>query len=130
MTERNVHILYNGRCPVCRAEIGHYRARTEAAGAPLRFEDLNETRLQDWRIGPDQAMRRMHGRMPDGRIVSGVEAFALIWERLPGMGWMARAVRLPVIRPLAAFAYDRIAAPWLYRRHKRRLALDEAAGRS
>jgi predicted DCC family thiol-disulfide oxidoreductase YuxK len=119
----DIHILYNDRCPVCRAEIAHYRARAKAADAPLVFEDLNQADLDGWRLTPDQAMRRMHAKLPDGRIVSGVEAFALIWERLPRMGWMARLVRLPGIRGLAGFAYNRIAAPWLYHRHKRRMAL-------
>jgi len=41
----DVHILYNGACPVCRAEIHHYRDSAEAAGAPLRFDDLNASDL-------------------------------------------------------------------------------------
>ena len=64
-----------------------------------------------------------------GRIVSGVEAFALIWKRLPRYGWLARLVRLPGVRGLAGFAYNRLAAPFLYRRHKRRMALEAAETR-
>jgi predicted DCC family thiol-disulfide oxidoreductase YuxK len=125
-----VHILYNGACPVCRAEIHHYRESAEAAAAPLRFDDLNATDLGNWRLTDDQAARRLHARLPDGRIVSGVEAFALIWERLPRYGWLARLVRLPGVRMLAGFAYNRIAAPLLYRRHKRRMALEAAETRA
>jgi hypothetical protein len=33
-------------------------------------------------------------------------------------------VRFPVIHGLASLAYNRIAAPILYRRHKRRMALE------
>ncbi|MBY6201248.1 DUF393 domain-containing protein [Maritalea mobilis] len=124
-----VRILYNDRCPICRAEIAHYRAKAEAAQAPLVFDDLNQTDLAAWHLTPDQAKRRVHARLPDGRIISGVPAFARIWGTLPGMGWMARAVNLPVIRPLAELAYNRIAAPWLYRRHLRREALDERRAR-
>jgi predicted DCC family thiol-disulfide oxidoreductase YuxK len=72
----------------------------------------------------DQAARRLHARLPDGRIVSGVEAFALIWELLPRYRWLARLVRLPDQPGLAGLAYNRIAAPILYRRHKRRMALE------
>jgi predicted DCC family thiol-disulfide oxidoreductase YuxK len=125
----DTRILYNARCPVCRAEIAHYRARAEAAEAPLVFDDLNAVDLSGWAMTPDQAKRRMHARLPDGRIISGVPAFAEIWARLPGMEWMARAVRWPVIQPLATLAYDRIAAPWLYRRHLRREALDGGGAR-
>ncbi|KPQ15048.1 MAG: hypothetical protein HLUCCO18_13595 [Rhodobacteraceae bacterium HLUCCO18] len=125
----DVHILYNGACPVCRAEIHHYRGSAEAAGAPLRFDDLNASDLGGWRMTDDEAARRLHARLPDGRIVSGVEAFALIWERLPRYGWLARLVRLPGVRGLAGFAYNRLAAPFLYRRHKRRMALEAAETR-
>jgi predicted DCC family thiol-disulfide oxidoreductase YuxK len=122
-----VHILYNGACPVCRAEIHHYRKASDKAGAAMRFEDFNTVDLETWRMTEDQAARRLHARLPDGRIVSGVEAFALIWERLPRSRWLARLVRLPLINPVAEMAYNRIAAPVLYRRHNRRMAL-EAAG--
>jgi predicted DCC family thiol-disulfide oxidoreductase YuxK len=126
---KNIHVLYNDACPICRAEIRHYRTRAEAAQAPLVFDDLNVADLGGWRMTADQARRRMHARLPDGTIVSGVEAFALIWERLPGYGWLARIVRLPGLRGLADLAYNRIAAPWLYRRQKRREALEGARAR-
>ena len=125
-----LHILYNGACPVCRAEIHHYRDASEKAGAAMRFDDLNAVDLGDWRLNADQAARRLHARHPDGRIVSGVEAFALIWDRLPRYRWLARMVRLPVVDGLAGFAYNRIAAPVLYRRHKRRMALEAARPRA
>jgi predicted DCC family thiol-disulfide oxidoreductase YuxK len=127
MTE--TRILYNDACPICRAEIRHYQARAERASAPLSFDDLNATDLEGWDMTPDQAKRRLHARLPDGTIVSGVEAFALIWERLPGYGWLARLVRLPGLRGLAEFSYNRIAAPWLYARQKRREALEGARAR-
>ncbi len=53
-------ILYNDRCPICRAEIAHYRRRVDASGAPLVFEDLNTADLQGWHLTEDQAKRRMH----------------------------------------------------------------------
>lgn len=115
-------ILYNDRCPICRAEIAHYRKRAEAAAAPLSFEDLNTADLGDWALTADQAKRRLHAALPDGRIVSGIPAFAAIWTALPGMGWLARLVLMPGVRGIADVAYNRIAAPWLYRRQMRREA--------
>jgi predicted DCC family thiol-disulfide oxidoreductase YuxK len=116
------HILYNDRCPICRAEIAHYRARAEKSGAPLVFEDLNTADLDGWALTEDQAKRRLHAALGDGRIVSGVPAFAAIWAALPGMGWLARLVMLPGLHGVADLAYNRIAAPWLYRRQLRREA--------
>jgi predicted DCC family thiol-disulfide oxidoreductase YuxK len=112
-------ILYNDRCPICRAEIAHYRKRAEASAAPLVFEDLNTADLGGWRLTPDQAKRRLHAALPDGQIISGIPAFAAIWAALPGMGWLARLVMLPGLRHLADLAYNRLAAPWLYHRQLR-----------
>lgn len=120
-------ILYNDRCPICRAEIAHYRKRAETAGAPLVFEDLNHADLGGWGLTPDQAKRRLHATLPDGQIVSGLPAFAAIWAALPGMGWLARVAMAPGLRQLADLLYNRVAAPWLYRRQLRREARGLAA---
>lgn len=114
-------ILYNGRCPICSAEIAHYRARAAATGADLSFIDLNTAPLDDWGISADQAMRRLHARH-DGRILSGFPAFLLIWQALPRWRWLARMVALPGLRHAVGLLYDRVAAPILYRLHMRREA--------
>lgn len=120
MRMKHTRVLYNGRCPICRAEISQYARRAETLGAPLLFEDLHEAPLAEWGLSADAAKRRLHAHLPDGRRVSGIEAFAAIWDHLPKMRWMARAVRLPVIGPLTRLAYDHAAAPALYRLHQRR----------
>lgn len=119
-------VLYNHRCPICRAEIAQYARRAEALGAPLVFEDLHKAPLAAWHLTPDQAKRRLHARLPDGSHVSGIAAFAAIWDHLPRLRWLARAVRLPVVGPLARFAYDYLAAPALYHLHRRRERLGNA----
>jgi predicted DCC family thiol-disulfide oxidoreductase YuxK len=121
-------ILYNDRCPICRAEIAHYRTRAEATGARLVFEDLNHADLGGWNLTPDQAKRRMHAALPDGTIVSGIPAFAAIWAALPRMGWLARLVMAPGLRQIADLGYNRLAAPWLYRKQMRREAAGLAGG--
>lgn len=120
-------VLYNGRCPICRAEISQYARRAETIGAPLVFEDLHDADLTGWHLTPDQAKRRLHARLPGGTQVSGIAAFAAIWDHLPRLRWMARAVRLPVVGPFARLAYDHIAAPALYHLHRRRERLGNAS---
>ena len=110
----------NGRCPICRAEILHYERRANDHGAPLVFEDLHNADLGAWQLSADQATRRLHAVRPDGTRVSGIAAFAAIWDHLPRMRWLARAVRLPGLGAVARLAYDHIAAPVLYHLHLRR----------
>ena len=60
-------VLYNARCPVCRAEIEHYQGYAEARGLPIAFHDLNSDDLASWGIDADAAAKRLHVRT-DGRV--------------------------------------------------------------
>jgi predicted DCC family thiol-disulfide oxidoreductase YuxK len=114
-------VCYNGACPVCRAEIEHYRRRAGEA-ADLAFLDVAADRDGAARLGisGDIGFRRLHIVAPDGRIVGGVPAFAAIWARLPGYRWLAQAMTWPIVGALAVALYERVAAPALYRLHLRR----------
>lgn len=122
-------VIYNAECPICSAEIDSYRRRAEAQGADLSFVDLNRTDMGDWGISRDEAARRLYVAEGD-RLHGGIDAFILIWRRLPGLGWVARLVDSPLIRPLADVLYERVAAPFIYRLHLRRVrarGCDDAA---
>lgn len=120
-------VLYNGKCPICAAEIAQYRAQAIAADAPLEFIDLHQTALEDWGISPDQAARRLHLRK-GGQVISGFPAFLAIWRDLPRLRWLARLLSAPGLRHLAAGGYERIAAPLLYRLHLRRMQRRDGEG--
>lgn len=115
-------ILYNGQCPICSTEIEHYRAQAETAGAPMRFTDLNDADLVQWGLSTEDAARRLHVRQPDGSIVSGLAAFIVLWRELPRLRWLARVASLPLVRPMAHWGYERVAAPLLFWMHQRRQA--------
>lgn len=112
-----IRILYNDTCPVCRFEIDSYRKTAEREALPMRFDRLEQA--ESWGLTPDQAARRLHV-VSGGRLLSGMEAFRAIWARLPRWRWAARVAGWPVLRQALGFAYDRIAAPVLYRAHLRR----------
>jgi predicted DCC family thiol-disulfide oxidoreductase YuxK len=111
-------VLYNGDCPVCSFEIGHYAKIAERDGLPMTFQPLKDN-AADWGMDPDVAARRLYVRR-DGQVYGGMDAFILLWQDLPRYGWLAKLCSLPVIRPTTVFLYDRIAAPLIYAWHKRR----------
>lgn len=119
MSNDETRILFNDTCPLCRFEIGHYRAAATRDGAPLRFDPLKDAAC--WGLTEDQAARRLHV-MQDGRLLSGLDAFRAIWAALPRWRWLARVTGWPAIRSALTVLYDRIAAPLLYRAHVRRQA--------
>jgi len=118
-------ILYNADCPICNAEICHYQRYAIARGIPFGFDDLNTVDPAAYGVTADQAARQLHV-LHDGQVVSGVDAFVVIWRMMPRYRPLAWIVSLPLILQMSRAIYDRVLAPILYRMHLRRLA--QAAG--
>lgn len=111
-------VYYNGACPVCSREIGHYRRSADRHGVAARWIDVaaEPDALAGDGIDRRGSLRRMHVRTEDG-LAAGVPAFIALWRRLPGWSGFARAADNPVMRPIAGFLYDRVLAPALFRWH-------------
>ena len=114
-------VLYNSDCPICDAEICHYARYTEKRDLPVRYDALNSDARESWGIDPDTAARRLHV-LHDGQLYDGIPAFRILWAQMPRYRWLAWLTGLPLLRPLATVTYDHVLAPWLYRRHLRRMA--------
>ena len=103
-SEPSLTVYYDGACPLCRAEIGHYRAQ-EGAGTILFLDASTQTGDLPHGLTREQAMARFHVRLSDGRIVSGSQAFVEIWKTLPRWRWAARLAGLPGVPPLLEVGY-------------------------
>lgn len=114
-------VLFNASCPVCNFEISHYAAYSARNGLPIRFDDLNSDALAQWDITEDQAARRLYVAH-NGALLSGMPAFRVLWQQMPRYRWLARVTGWPVVRPATVVLYDRVAAPLIYRWHRRRTA--------
>jgi len=87
-------VYFDGACPLCRAEIAHYR-KTDRDGA-LCFVDISATDAAlPSGLTQQQAMQRFHVRAGNGSLLSGAAAFVEVWSRLPKWRWAARAAALP-----------------------------------
>lgn len=112
-------VLYNGSCPICSREISAYARYVDKRKLDVGFEDATCSDLAEWGIDQQAALKRIHV-MHNGKIVSGLPAFALVWDKMPHMRWLARFVRLPVIGRMLGAVYDYVLAPVLYWLHMRR----------
>ena len=103
-SEPALTVYYDGACPLCRAEIGHYRAQ-EGAGAICFLDASTQTSDLPIDLTREQALARFHVRLSDGRIASGAQGFVEIWKTLPRWRWAARLAGLPGMPPLLEVAY-------------------------
>ncbi len=99
-------VYFDGACPVCSAEIAHYRRQPGADAC--RWVDA--ARCDDTELGAGltrtAALRRFHVRGRDGRLVSGMRGFASLWRALPQLAWLGR---------LASFGPMPVLLEWAYR---------------
>ena len=99
-----IKVLYDGECPLCLREIRFLRKRDRAGR--ISFEDIAAPGFDPAAYGLDRStvMARIHGVLPDGRVVEGVEVFRRLYEQV-GLGWLLAPTRWPLLRPLFDAAY-------------------------
>lgn len=88
-----ITVYYDGQCPVCGREVALYR-RLVAAGA-VDWRDLagDPYVLQGEPFGLAAALGLLHVRDADGALHVGLPAHLVLWERLPGLRWLAAGLR-------------------------------------
>ena len=126
MSDKNqvqLKVFYNGKCPLCAAEISHYKHLAEKYRAALSFKEIHEpsgvAALAKIGLTPDQAARRLYG-VEKETVITGVDAFIALWRRLPRFKALAALASIPGIRHCLYFVYNRFAAPALYKAHLKR----------
>jgi predicted DCC family thiol-disulfide oxidoreductase YuxK len=121
-------LYFDGGCPLCRREIDHYR-RLDRSDR-VRWIDLHQAADELNAVGLDTetAMRRIHLRAPDGRLISGVPAFVSLWDELPVYRLLARAVRALRLSAPLDWGYRHF-ADWRFRRRCRDGVCDTAPAR-
>ncbi|MFO0749349.1 MAG: DUF393 domain-containing protein [Myxococcota bacterium] len=103
-TAFDIEVFYDGACPLCMKEIGFLRRRDRKGR--VRFTDIAAPDFDEASLGLswDDFMARIHGRLPDGRWVEGVEVFRRVYGAV-GLGWLLAPTRVPGLRQLADWAY-------------------------
>jgi predicted DCC family thiol-disulfide oxidoreductase YuxK len=102
-------VLYDGNCKLCRASV----ARLQRFDTDHRIEmlDLHDASAAARfpQVDREVALRLMQAVSADGRLSSGVEAFAEIGRLLPGWKWISWLLLVPGIHWAASKIYGWVA---------------------
>jgi len=111
---KDFEVFYDSECPLCAREIGWLKQRDRLKR--IRFTDLNAPDFNPASLGLTKPalLAEIHGRMPDGRIVRGVEVFRQLYSAI-GFRWAVSGSRLPVISQVLDAGYH------LFARNRMRL---------
>lgn len=106
---KTVEVFYDGECPLCMREIRMLQRKDRRAR--IQFTDIAANDFDATRYGRTHAsfMARIHGRLPDGTWIEGVEVFRQLYAAI-GFRVLVALTRLPVISHLLRFAYTKFAA--------------------
>ena len=104
-----LEVFYDGDCPLCRREIEFLRRRDR--GGRIRFTNISATTFEASAYGKtqDEFMERIHGLLPDGFWVAGVEVFRRLYDAI-GFRPLVFLTRLPLISHALDFGYRVFAA--------------------
>ncbi|MES1207965.1 MAG: DUF393 domain-containing protein, partial [Pseudomonadota bacterium] len=109
-----VEVFHDGACPLCAKEMRWLR-RLDRNGR-IRFTDIADPAFDPATLGMtfEALMARIHGRLPDGRIIEGVEVFRQLYAAA-GFPRLAAFTRVPGIAQLLGAGY------WLFAKNRLRL---------
>lgn len=111
---REVEVFYDGDCPLCMREIRMLRGKDRAGR--IEFTDIAAPGFDAGALGRDRAtlMARIHGRLPDGTWIEGVEVFRRLYAAV-GFRRTVAVTRWPGVSHLLRLCYH------LFARYRLRL---------
>ena len=107
-------ILFDGGCPLCTREVVFLKSRDKQR--KLDFVDIDSPDYdpQKYRgITYRDAMGRIHAIREDGQIIQNLSVFQEAYD-LIGLGWIYAPTKLPYIKFIFKFIYER----WAFYRLK------------
>ena len=105
-SEKIPRVYFNNSCSVCRMEINHYKKFNEKLG----WIDVtnNKEAQKETAKSSAELIRRLHVKQ-DGKIYQGIDAFLIVWSRLPKYRWLYKLVKTPGIYHASYIAYECLA---------------------
>lgn len=104
----DVEVFYDGDCPLCMREIRMLQRldrRKRIGFVDIAAKDFDAAAIG---VSWQTLMDRIHGRLPDGTLIQGVEVFRRLYAAV-GFGPLVALTRLPGVKQLLDLAYESFA---------------------
>ena len=100
----DVEVFYDGDCPLCLREITMLQRKDRAHR--ILFTNIAAPNFDAATVGISWSalMDRIHGRLPDGTLIEGVEVFRRLYAAV-GFGSLVAATRAPGVKQLLDLSY-------------------------
>lgn len=104
MNDFDVEVFYDGACPLCMREIRMLQRRDRKGR--IRFTDIAAPGFDASAVGLtwETLMQRIHGRVPDGTLIEGVEVFRRLYAAV-GFSRLAAFSRAPGVSQALNLGY-------------------------
>tara|TARA_X000001036_G_scaffold149701_1_gene142248 strand:- start:66 stop:446 length:381 start_codon:yes stop_codon:yes gene_type:complete len=102
-------VFYDDRCKICSKEINFYKKI--APKNSLNWLGISSSKL-DLKLANIKlvdALLYLHVKDSKGNFYIGVDAFIVIWKKLPYFKYLNLIISLPIIYPLAKYLYKKFA---------------------
>ena len=111
-------VFFNNSCKICRAEINIYKKESVEN---LNWVDItnNKNAEIETKKSDKQLLRRLHVE-ENGKIYVGIDAFLLIWKKIPKYRFLYKFFKIPIIYQLFYVGYE-IVAFFLYLKNRHQL---------
>jgi predicted DCC family thiol-disulfide oxidoreductase YuxK len=114
-----VKVYFNNSCNICRTEINLYKKQNIEDIEWIDITDNKSAELETQK-NDKTLLRRLHVKNGND-IISGAEAFLLVWKKIPKYKFLYKFFKTPIIFNLFSFFYE-IAAFFLYHKNKKQLS--------
>jgi len=105
--QQSITVFYDGACPRCVKDRHLYERLAGYTDQQIIWFDITDqdSYLKSLSIDPRLALTELHLQLGDGRILSELDAYIVLMQRVSVLKPLAWLIALPVIRPSLAKLY-------------------------
>ena len=124
-----ISVFFDGKCNLCSKEINYYQRI--APKNTFNWVDITKTpgELDKFEIKLLDGLRLMHVADSRGNILTGVDAFIIMWKQIKYWKFLGLFVSLPIVKQIAKLLYQYF-ADWRFNRYEHCLIAQENEKRS